>query len=520
MGQGAAAANDGSSTAFAPDVEMRLTAGKGSAQILPGTATNTWGYRGEVIRGDSGAVQALPGTSLGPILRLRQGQKVRIHLKNELDEATNIHWHGLIVPPAMDGHPKDIIAAGETYVYEFEVKNRAGTYWFHPHPHGRTGPQVNMGLAGLVLVSDDEEQTLGLPTGDFDVPLVIQDRTFDANHQFVYGAGGMDGMMDQMMGFLGDRILVNGQVNFTLPVATSAYRLRLLNGSNARVYKLAWSNGLPMTIIASDGGLLAQPVERPYVTLGPGERVDLWVDFSTQTVGAAITLQSLAHEGVEAGMMMNEPAALPNGAPFDVLTVHVEQATAIVPVLPAHLAAIEPVQMENATNAATPRTFELAMNNMQWLINGKSFEMDAVAEDEKVGFGNLEVWEFINQQGAANMDGMTEGGMMNHGGMGHNMGGNSSNAEGMLNDFMAHPMHIHGVQFRVIGRQIAEAQRAGWETLQAGFVDEGWKDTVLVMPGERVKLLMRFADYAGMYLVHCHNLEHEDLGMMRNYLIE
>ena len=153
-------------------------------------------------------------------------------------------------------------------------------------------------------MSDDEEAALGLPRGEYDLPLVIQDRVFDAENQFVYMAqndGGMMGgygAMDQMMGFLGDRILVNGQLDFTAPIASRAYRLRLLNGSNSRIYKLGWRDGTPMTVIGTDGGLLDKPVTRPFVTLAPGERVELWVDFSDHSPETIIFLDSLEFVGV------------------------------------------------------------------------------------------------------------------------------------------------------------------------------------------------------------------------------
>ena len=123
----------------------------------------------------------------------------------------------------MDGHPRFVIPQGQSYLYEFEVKNRAGTYWYHPHPHGRTGPQVYGGLAGLFIVSDEEEKAAGLPSGEYDIPLVIQDRAFDSDNQLVYMTGHM---MERMNGFLGDWILVNGHPNFILPIATRAYRPR------------------------------------------------------------------------------------------------------------------------------------------------------------------------------------------------------------------------------------------------------------------------------------------------------
>lgn len=521
--------NTASTSEFLPDVEIKITARQGSTQILPGASTNTWSYHGEVLKGDANAVINLAETYLGPILRLRKGQKVRIHLQNELPEATIIHWHGLIVPPQADGHPSDAVASGKSYIYEFEVKNRAGTYWFHPHPHGTTASQVIKGLAGLVIVSDDEEAVLELPSGEFDIPVVLQDRTFDTLNQFIYNIESMAGMrgmgtvnMDAVMGFLGERILVNGHPNFRLPVATRAYRLRLLNGSNSRIYKLAWSNGTPLTVIATDGGLLEKPVQRGYITLSPGERVELWVDFSQQKVGDEVKLRSLEYSGVEASMMMEGESMLPNGTAFDVLTVRIERAEKETRTLPMQLSKMAGNRAEDAVNFNSPRPFALTMNNMQWLINGKLFEMEAIDENEKVAFNSLEVWEFINQQGAAALDN-TSGSSMT--GMGHskmggmNMMGSDANNQGVMSDFMAHPMHIHGVQFQVIERQIDPAYAAGWETVKAGFVDEGWKDTILVMPGERVKILLRFNEYAGRYLVHCHNLEHESMDMMRNYLV-
>lgn len=519
-----------------PDLtEITLTAGLDSVQILPGATTEVWRYQGEVIQGDPSTIQSIPGSYLGPILHLRQGQKVRVNLQNALAAATIIHWHGLIMPPAMDGHPADSVASGGSYVYEFEVKNRAGTYWFHPHPHEDTAHQAYMGLAGLVLITDAEEAALALPTGAYDLPLVIQDRTFDADNQLVYlpgadqGHGGHHGghnmgnaplendPMAQTMGFLGDRILVNGVPDLVLPIATRIYRLRLLNGSNSRIYKLAWSNGAPLTVIATDGGLLAQPVERNYITLAPGERVELWADFSQLAVGDEVKLQSLAYSGVEAGMVMNgmlmqmeETATLPNGDPFDVLTLRVERAEAETLTLPTQLASLTRIDPTAVDNAASPRIFALGMSGGQWQINGKPFIMAEVDESEQVAFGTTELWEFRNELAPASDEHNA------HAGHGQASG---TPAEEEMVDFMAHPMHIHGVQFQILKRQIDPAYEAGWRTLSEGFVDEGWKDTVLVMPGEQVQLGLRFVDYPGRYLVHCHNLEHETGGMMRNFLI-
>ncbi|MFN3334049.1 MAG: multicopper oxidase family protein [Caldilinea sp.] len=510
-----------SATDSAPALEFQLVAGRQATPLLPGAVTQTLGYTGSVVQGDADAVVALPGSYLGPIVRVTRGQTVRVHVRNELDEPTNVHWHGLIVPAEVDGQPSNLIAPGAEVEYTFEVRNRPGTYWFHPHPHGRTAEQAYQGLAGLFIVTDSEEAALGLPAGAQDIPLVIQDRRFDANNQLVYIAPGMGGMMDAMMGILGDRILVNGAPDLTLPVSTQPYRLRLLNGSNARIYKLAWSSGAPMTVIATDGGLLEQPVTAPYVMLSPGERVELWADFSQDTVGAEIKLVSLPFEGVEAatmnmmGMMHHEPA-LPNGAAFDIMTFAVTEAVVHNLSLPSALLPVERLDAQNAVNASQPRTFVFAMDDaMNWTINGRSFEMDVVAEDEKVRFGDAEIWELVNLMEAPAP--VVAGGMagMDHGA--HGAHGSNAAMQPMMRDFMAHPVHLHGVHFQVLDRQVDDAQRAGWETVKDGLLDAGWKDTVLVMPGERVRIAVRFDGYRGRYLFHCHNLEHEDTGMMRYF---
>jgi FtsP/CotA-like multicopper oxidase with cupredoxin domain len=507
------------STAFVPDVEIVLRAVKATQPVLPGAETAVWRYIGELRKGDAAALQPVTDSYLGPTIRVRQGQKVRVELRNELDEATNIHWHGLIVPETMDGHPRDVAPAGSNYVYEFEVRNRAGTYWYHPHPHGRTGAQVNQGLAGLFIVEDEAEAGLALPTGAQDVALVLQDRTFDADNQFVYLSSGM---MDEMMGFLGERPLINGQPDFLLPVATSAYHLRILNGSNSRIYKLAWSNGMPLTVIGADGGLLDAPLTKEAVTLAPAQRVELWADFRDLPVGSEVKLISLPFTGVEAGMM-DMMAQVPNGVALELMTVRVGLQTEAAEVeslgLPERLVPLERLAGLSETAAAPVRTFALGMDSGQnWTINGRTFQMDEVAGDEQVSMGALEIWEFVNEMDPAEM-GMSAP-MMGHGDH-MQQGADSTDSSGMvMMDFMAHPIHIHGVQFQVLARQVLDAYRTGWESVQPGYVDEGWLDTVLVMPGERVKLLVRFDGYPGMYVYHCHNLEHEDQGMMRNYLVE
>ena len=526
------------------DVEIVLTTAQGEAPILPGRTTPVWTYRTRLVKGDAASVQPIAGGYLGPIIRVRKGQRVRLVLENGLDEATNIHWHGLHVPDDMDGHPRHTAAPGKRFIYEFDIKDRAGTYWFHPHPHGRTGRQIYFGLAGLFLISDEEEEAAKLPSGEYDVPLILQDRTFDGKNRLVFLSdehaqhgemmdggmmgggmtgggmmgrgmmggmmgggmmgGGMMDMMTRMMGFLGDRILVNGRPDATLSVATRPYRLRLLNASNARIFKLAWNDGAPLTVIGTDGGLLETPVQRPYVTLSPGERIELWADFSRYAAGTELSLRSVEFAGDMAmgggmmgggmmgggmmGMMMANQD-LPNGAAFPVLKVRVARKEKAPGILPKRLSTIVRYRAEDAVNFRNPRVFNITMGMMRWGINGRSFEMEGVADDEIVRLDTLEVWEFANDA--------------------------SMGMRGM----MAHPMHIHGLQFQILERSVTPALARMRDSVSAGYVDEGWKDEVFLMPGERARVLLAFRNYPGLFAYHCHMLEHGDTGLMRNYLV-
>lgn len=479
-----------------PDIEVAITAQVTEIPILPGRPTKVWKFLGELVKGPPGTVKDIPDSYLGPILRLRQGQKVRIRFHNKLPEPCVIHQHGLHVPEKADDHPRHQIGSGETSAYEFTVLDRAGAYWFHPHTHHRTAEQAYYGLAGLILVTDSEEQSLDLPRDAHDIPLVIQDRSFDDHNQLRY----ISHMHDRWRGFLGDRILVNGKPDFVLPLATRVYRLRFLNGSNSRIYKLVWSDGSPLTVIGTDGGLLESPEVRNYVMLAPGERVDLWADFRGRKVGEEITLRSTVFSGVMpmmgmgggmgGGMMGMMGASLPQGTEYPILTARMVREEPVQRVLPRRLSQIQRYRPQDAANAQKPRSIRLSMRGMLPRLNGRSFELTRVAEDEIIPLNTLQLLEFVNRD---------------------------HRARGMM---MAHPMHIHGQQFQVLKREMAPGFERQYASVSQGFVDNGWKDTVLVMPGEKVTILKRFDHYAGLYLYHCHNLEHEDLDMMRNFLVQ
>ena len=303
--------------------------------------------------------------------------------------------------------------------------------------------------------------------------------------------GGMRSMMAGMMGVLGDQILVNGSAQVAREVARRPHRLRLLNAANTRTLKLAWSDGSPLTVIGSDGGLLAKPVQRDYVMLAPAERVELWVDFGRREAGSEVALRSLAFDGgMDMGGMMGGQGALPDGAAFEVQRFKMASGQAQTGTLPETLAQVAPPDARVAVNPTRPKVFELTMGMMVWGINGKSFDMLGASALETVKLDTHEVWEFRNE-GRGSMMGMV----------------------------MPHSMHVHGLQFQVLSRSVSRRFANEYATVSAGLVDEGWKDTVLVMPGERVRVLLHFADYTGLFLYHCHMLEHEDSGLMRNYLV-
>lgn len=480
---------------FMPDVDVELTAAPKELQVLSGNETGIYSFDLNVLKADRTVVETMADSWLGPVFRVRQGQKIRIRFTNLLPRESIIHWHGLHLSHEMDGHPMYAIDNGQEYIYEFKVYNRPGTYWFHPHPHGRTGNQVYRGLAGMFIVDDEESN---LPKGNFDVPLIIQDRIFDSNNQLVYID---ENPMSRMQGFLGNRIMVNGKAENTVDVSASTYRFRVLNGSNTRIYKLAWSDGSDVVILGTDGGLLSKPVRIPYLMMGSGERAEIWKDFSELNGGDEVYLQSLPFNdgssmGMGGGMMggrmmqVNGPA---NGTGFDICRFTINSEPGEKLQLPSSFESINAIGESEAVNADSPRQFRFFNQRMQWVINGETFKMREVADWEKVKLNTAEIWEFIN--------------------------GDNGQGMGMMQDRMRmpHPVHIHGLQFQIIGRDVSEMDLDSWESVKDGFVDEGWQDTFLLMPGMKVKIALKFEDFTGIYVYHCHNLEHEDMGMMRNF---
>jgi len=514
---------------FKPDVEIDLVAQRDVVSILPGKGTAVFCYRAHLVKGPKETVMEIPGSYLGPIFRLYKGQQVRINFHNKLPEPSITHWHGLHVSPETDGHPMYAIAEGGVRVYEFEVLNRAGLNIYHPHPHGATATQVYYGLAGGLIVNDQDEARLELPSGEYEIPVVIQDRRFDSQNQLLYGAS----MHDRTIGFYGDRILVNGQVDVSMDLASTAYRLRMINGSNARIYKLAWSDGSPLTVIGVDGGLLEVPETKPYVMMAPGERLDVWVDFTGRSKGSEVALKSLAFKGVLPKMAENRMhgggghgmgmmgGGLPVGSEFNILKIRIVREVNEAPRLPSHLSSYTQHSVSDVANPDHPIPIGISEGPNAMLLNGRPYAFNDVQSNERIPVNTLQLLEIFHAHGGhgdggvngQEMEGQSKGMSAMGGGM-NMMGGNMA-----MMFSMAHPIHIHGQQFQVISRSSASTDPEGYASVKEGLISSGLKDTVLVMPGERVKVIKPFQDFKGLFMYHCHNLEHEDMGMMREFEI-
>jgi suppressor of ftsI/bilirubin oxidase len=433
-------------------------------------------------------------TLLNPLLRVRSGASLRIKLWNGLDESSIIHWHGLKVDSNNDGHPHYAVPAGATYDYRFTVANRAGTYWYHPHPHHLTGKQVYHGLTGFFIVEDDEElalqKALDLRLGETDIPLVLQDRRFDDRGELVYAPTADE----RFHGHYGSEVLANWTPRPYFDAASRIYRFRILNGSNARIYRLAFRHGEQLVdyhVIGTDGGLLDRPRVVTEAFLSPAERMDLLLDLRGADRGDAITLVSLPFDAMHMEMAESHAAHAqhgaqgqrddrPDGAELDLLRIRVQRKSAYDRTIPEALSRIElPPE-----SPFSPRLILLDQSKMAWRINRASY--DVTSTPIVVRRDTVEAWDIRNFQPS-----------------------------------MPHPMHIHGFQFRVLSREGSPEQQKKLAIEPGGLAatDLGWKDTVLVWPGETVRIVTDFSHpFLGdqVYMVHCHNLEHEDGGMMLN----
>jgi FtsP/CotA-like multicopper oxidase with cupredoxin domain len=307
--------------------------------------------------GPSSSVLAYNTSFPGPTFRAKKGDSASIQLTNGLTEATTVHWHGMVVPTAADGQPQNPVAPGASYLYQFPIAQRAALNWYHPHPHMLTGKQVCLGLAGAFIVNDAEEGALGLPSGAYEVPLIVRDANFDGAGNLVYNP--------TSSGFLAKQPLVNGTRDPYLNVDTALYRFRVLNGASARLFTLALSTGAAFTLIGNDGGLLATPTPVAQIEVSPGERLDLLVDFRGLAVGQAVLLQD-------------------RNAGWDLLEFRVTGKVTDTYTVPSTLSTIAKL-----ANPVTTRDFSF---DGMTRVNGKEYDLNRI--DFQVPFGQTERWRF------------------------------------------------------------------------------------------------------------------------------
>jgi len=468
--------------------EYRLRMADGQARLGPGLApTATWGYRGAL---------------LGPSLQIPRGEAIRILVHNGLDQSTTTHWHGAHVPGDMDGGPQSLIAPGRTWHYHYTIDQPEATLWYHPHPNGRTGPHVYAGLAGLYLVQDGTAQRLGLPHryGVDDIPIIVQDRLLDARGRLVYMPQPMD-----VMGMKGNRFLVNGWEAPVLKVPAGWLRLRLLNGSNARLYNFALSDDRVFYQIATDAGLLDSPVALHRLLLAPAERAEILVDLR-KLDGRRLWLRSDSAAVVPGLSTMPMDSDAYDRSVFDLLEIQVGPPQGPGGRLPDRL-----TTLARLPQATRERHFSLqgmmdgmgggAMEDMRALRRAAARALRNGPGGMSMGIGNLPLFT-INHQ-AMDMRRINLSTRL----------GTTEVWEVVNRAHMAHTFHVHGVSFRILSRNGQEPP--AWE--------RGWKDVVLVRRGESVRLAMTFtqpASKAFPFMYHCHMLEHEDNGMMGQFTVE
>lgn len=476
------------------DTPLELTMGMGDWEMLPGIKTTTSGFNGPY---------------LGPTVRVRNGQDVPVIYRNTLSESVAVHGHGLHVPGEVDGGPQREIEPGGSWSLELPVRQQACTSWYHPHTHGKTGPQTYKGLAGFIIIDDENSDSLPLPKtyGVDDLPVVVQDRTLDSQGRLIYS------VEDAEDGLMAETITVNGIANPVRAVPAGLVRLRLLNGSNARYYRFRFSDDRVFYKIATDGGFLEEPVPIREVVMLPGERNEIVVDFSDGNpamlvsgpglIGAANTERrdrdnrerrdrdSRERRDEDSRERRNgdgrrndwEPGGMNDT--FDILEFNVD------PRLPAFRGplprSLNTISRPTVRSDWPVRRFELFMDDddrrrrllfgrrevgeMSMGINGRPMDMQVI--NERVRRNQWERWEVRSYDGS-------------------------------------HPFHVHGCSFLVLSQ----------EGIPVTDADAGWKDTVRV--DDRAEFIVRFDHEATdkyPYMYHCHILEHEDQGMMGQFTV-
>jgi spore coat protein A len=381
---------------------------------------------------------------------------------------TVAHLHGARVPSISDGYPEDWFGPGKSKLCFYPNQQDATALWVHDHAMGVSRMNVFGGLMGWYLLRDDIEDKLGLPSGKYELPLLIYDRSFDPHGQLYYPNPPDEGAWSQE--YLGDAMVVNGKVKPYCDVEPRKYRLRIANTANSRFFSLSFSNGQTFKVIGSDQGFLVTPVELSRLVLAPAERTDIVVDF-TKYRGQNIVLGSDTLQLIQ----------------FRVSPKKVEDSSRAPSVLRT---------LERIPESQAIRTREMTLNEfdsdygepMVMLLNRKHW---AEPVTEIVKLDTTEIWSFIN---------LTED---------------------------THPIHLHMVRFQILDRQNfstydylsdAKLRLTGPVMLPAPH-EMGWKDVVQCPAGTVTRIIVPFSGYTGKYLWHCHILEHEANDMMRPYLV-
>lgn len=440
--------------------EFNLTIRDTFAQLVPGNQTITGGINGKFW---------------GPTLFFNKGDVVHMNVLNKLNEATTLHWHGFHLPAVMDGGPHQVIPPGTLWQPYWEVTNNASTYWYHPHLHEETMAHITKGIGGLIIVRDAEEAALPLPRtyGVDDIPLVLTDRDFNTQNQFVEVP-------------YGDSMMVNGTLRAKTSVPAQVVRFRVLNGAIERSYNIGFSDNRSFYVICSDGGLLNAPVPLTRYLLHAGERIEILVNFSGQS-GQSVDLKAF-----NSTLAQNVPGGdlFPNG-PFanylarkDFNMLHINVAAQTANAITAIPSALKTNVLLNAADANITRKLSIIdsmgvtnppiLGGVAFVINHKLFDINY--NQYNVPLGNTEIWEIKS----------------------------TSN--------FGHPFHIHDVEFNILSVNGVAPTAA----------QAGWKDVVFVPANQTVRFIARFEDYADAlhpFMYHCHISLHEDEGMMGQFVV-
>lgn len=483
--------------------QFRLVMDESEAEFLPGKTTKTAGVNAPY---------------LGPTLRMQRGDLVDLIVENRLAEETTMHWHGMHVPAKMDGTPHQPIEPGETWTASFPIDQQAATLWYHPHPHGNTGPQVYSGIAGQLWIDDEKPKSVDLPNtyGVDDIPVIIQDRNFNNTGNFRFPGRGIG---------YGNTILINGTLDPFVAVENRQTRFRLLNASNGRVYHVGFEDEREFFQIATDGGLLEHPVPVKRVVLAPGERAELLVDFSD---GKPAMLKSFPEAGlIETAQLIFAGAGSGN---FNLLRIQPKESTSDIGTNQTKIdssTVLNKIERIEASSAQVTRRMTLGGRGQQRRRNTGNGDESASEQDEASSTN-------VAQTGNRRAGGRGAGGRQAANGGAGGGPGQGRPINGKLMDMhrvdervrfgdteiwelrngtqMAHPFHVHLVQFQILDRN-GEPPTG---------VDLGWKDTLLVHPGDEIRIIMRFNKYSDPqtpYMYHCHIMAHEDNGMMGQFLV-